>query len=49
MKYSCKIILYEDNVPIVDPGYFYISPKFGELAPNCTEQFEVKFSPTEIH
>jgi hydrocephalus-inducing protein len=48
MKYSCKIVLYTDNVPLVDPGYFYISPKSGELAPNCDEVFTVRFSPTEV-
>jgi len=36
-------------MPVVDPGYFYISPQIGEISPNCTETFEVRFSPTEIH
>lgn len=50
MKYNCKIVLYgDDNKPVIDPGYFYISPKVGSLKPDCIEQFEVKFSPTEIH
>jgi hydrocephalus-inducing protein len=38
MKYYCKIIYYdEDNVPRVDPGYFYVTPKQGTLAPNTDE------------
>lgn len=36
-------------MPIVDPGYFYIGPKQGSIAPQCIEQFEIKFQPTEIH
>lgn len=40
--------MYENNKPIVDPGYFYISPKAGSLAPNCDENFSVKFTPTEV-
>lgn len=48
IHYTCKIILYENNNPIVDPGYFYITPKTGNLAPNCDEVFTVKFTPTEV-
>ena len=47
MKYSCKIIKVSEEGEIVDPGYFYIAPKTGSLAPNCDENFTVKFSPTE--
>ena len=32
LKYKCKIINYINNVPKVDPGYFYISPKEGTIA-----------------
>lgn len=48
IKYNCKIIKYEDNKPVVDPGYFYVTPKTGNLAPNCDENFTVKFTPTEV-
>lgn len=24
LKYSAKIISYQDNLPIVDPGFFYV-------------------------
>lgn len=48
IKYQCKIIMYENNKPVVDPGYFYITPKMGTLAPNCDENFTVKFTPTEV-
>jgi hypothetical protein len=38
MKYYCKIIYYdEENIPRVDPGYFYVTPKSGTLAPNSDE------------
>ena len=33
---------------MVDPGYFYITPKEGSLSPNCDESFTVRFSPTEV-
>lgn len=49
LNYKCRIIVYEDNVPRVDPGYFYISPKEGSIAPNCDEYFTVRYSPTEVH
>ena len=48
IKYQCKIIMYENNKPVIDPGYFYITPKMGTLAPNCDENFTVKFTPTEV-
>lgn len=37
IKYSAKIISYQDNMPIIDPGFFYITPKAGSIAPNCDE------------
>lgn len=30
MKYSCKIIAYHENVPVVDPGFFSVTPKTGK-------------------
>eukprot|EP00825_Cyclidium_porcatum_P002075 TRINITY_DN1095_c0_g1_i4.p1 TRINITY_DN1095_c0_g1~~TRINITY_DN1095_c0_g1_i4.p1 ORF type:complete len:1802 (-),score=468.45 TRINITY_DN1095_c0_g1_i4:3309-8714(-) len=52
LNYSCRIVRYEgeeQDKAIVDPGYFYISLKEGKIAPNCDEQFTVKYSPTEVH
>ena len=49
MKYSCKIIkATDDGVEEIDPGFFHISPKIGDLAPNCDETFSVTFSPIEV-
>jgi len=48
IKYNCKIICYEENQPKVDPGFFYINPKNGSIAPGCEEYFNVRFSPTEV-
>lgn len=46
LSYTCKIVSAETGV--IDPGYFYIFPKSGTVAPNCDEQFTIKFSPTEV-
>jgi len=38
LKYQCRIVKYDDDEkPMIDPGYFYISPKSGCLAPNCDD------------
>lgn len=52
LNYQCRIVRYEgegQTQAVVDPGYFYITPKDGKIAPNCDEQFTVRFSPTEVH
>ncbi|EGR28756.1 hypothetical protein IMG5_169530, partial [Ichthyophthirius multifiliis] len=48
IKYSCKIISHINDIGQIDSGFFYVTPKQGILAPNCDEQFTVKFSPTEV-
>jgi hydrocephalus-inducing protein len=46
LKYNCRIVSAESGV--IDPGFFYVNPKAGVVAPNCDEVFTIKFSPTEV-
>jgi len=48
LNFSNKLVLFENDAPLADKGYFSVEPKQGAIAPGSEEEFTVRFAPTEV-